>query len=102
MAHLKTAAEPAEKPAPQFLKRFPMTETEFRNSLELCGLSQRQFALLLGLEQSTVNRWATGKNPVPTWAIAYLELYEMVHQFVNKTRPKLGQNPNMGQAKSTA
>jgi len=42
-----------------------MTNTEFRAALKELGLSQRWLVERLGVETSTVNRWALGKAPVP-------------------------------------
>lgn len=51
-----------------------MTAPEFRATLKALGLSQRSFALRIGVEISTVNRWATGKATVPRYAEYVLEL----------------------------
>ena len=42
-----------------------MTAREFRVSLGKVKLSQRQLAFRLRVAVGTVNRWATGKNPIP-------------------------------------
>ena len=49
-----------------------MTALEFTTTLRSLGLSQIAFARELGLNVNTVNRWATGKLPVPQYAVAYL------------------------------
>jgi len=51
-----------------------MTPTEFRAALKSLSLSQRSLAERLGVEPATVNRWATGKVPVPQYAAYVLEL----------------------------
>jgi len=51
-----------------------MTPTEFRAALKSLSLSQRSLAERLGVEPATVNRWATGKVPVPQYAVYVLEL----------------------------
>lgn len=51
-----------------------MTADEFRAALKSLGLRQRWLAERLGVETSTVNRWATGKAPVPQYAAYVLEL----------------------------
>lgn len=51
-----------------------MTAEEFRATLKSLGLRQRVLAERLGVEASTVNRWATGKAPVPQYAAYVLEL----------------------------
>jgi len=53
-----------------------MTPAEFRTTLKSLGMTQRALALRLGLSITTVNRWATGKAPVPQYAVAYLGLLE--------------------------
>lgn len=51
-----------------------MTGLEFRAALKHLNLSQRALAARLGVETSTVNRWALGKAPVPQYAAYVLEL----------------------------
>lgn len=51
-----------------------MTAPEFRSTLKSLHLSQRSLAERLGVETSTVNRWALGKAPVPRYAVYVLEL----------------------------
>ncbi len=51
-----------------------MTATEFRAALAALDIPQRQLATRLGVEVSTVNRWALGKIPVPRYAACVLEL----------------------------
>jgi transcriptional regulator with XRE-family HTH domain len=51
-----------------------MTQAEFRSALKSLGLSQRSLAERLGVEASTVNRWALGKAPVPKYAVYVLSL----------------------------
>jgi transcriptional regulator with XRE-family HTH domain len=55
-----------------------MTPIDFRTELKALGLTQRNVAVYLGLARSTVNAWATGKVPVPQYAVAWLELYQSV------------------------
>jgi DNA-binding transcriptional regulator YiaG len=49
-----------------------VTATEFRELLNTVGYSQKEFALVMDVQPSTVNRWATDKLPVPKYASAYL------------------------------
>ena len=42
-----------------------MTPPEFRICLELLAWSQRGLARLLGLDDRTVRRWASGQNEIP-------------------------------------
>jgi transcriptional regulator with XRE-family HTH domain len=51
-----------------------MTAAEFRAALAALNLSQRALAARLGVEASTVNRWALGKADVPQYAAYVLEL----------------------------
>ena len=51
-----------------------MTAPELRAALKSLNLSQRSLAERLGVEPATVNRWATGKVPVPLYAVYVLGL----------------------------
>lgn len=51
-----------------------MTPDEFRASLVKLGLSQREIADQLGLDVTTINRWATGKTTIPRWVERHLEM----------------------------
>jgi len=51
-----------------------MTAPELRAALKSLSLSQRSLAERLGVEPATVNRWATGKVPVPQYAVYVLGL----------------------------
>jgi DNA-binding transcriptional regulator YiaG len=42
-----------------------LTARQFKARLKRAGVSQRKFALWLGFDVSTVNRWARGTRPVP-------------------------------------
>lgn len=55
-----------------------MTPDEFRAALKRLGLRQRWLAERLGVETSTVNRWATGKAPVPQYAVFCLSLLDQI------------------------
>jgi DNA-binding transcriptional regulator YiaG len=48
----------------------------FRAGLRTLDLSQKELAKRLGIDLRTINRWATGKLPVPQYAIAYIELLD--------------------------
>lgn len=50
-----------------------MTADEFRATLRDLGMSQTELRLRLGLNKSTVNRWAQNQLDVPQYAVAYLE-----------------------------
>lgn len=47
---------------------------EFRAALKSVGLRQRDLARQLGVAVTTVNRWATGRQPVPGYAVAFLSV----------------------------
>lgn len=51
-----------------------MTAPEFRAALKSMHISQRSLAERLGVDPNTVNRWATGKAPVPQYARYVLDL----------------------------
>jgi len=51
-----------------------MTATEFRDRLHALKLRQSWLAERLGVNTSTVNRWATGRKPVPEYAVFALDL----------------------------
>ena len=51
-----------------------VTSPEFRATLKSLGLSQRSLAERCGLDVTTVNRWATGRAPVPKYAAYILSL----------------------------
>jgi DNA-binding transcriptional regulator YiaG len=51
-----------------------MTSRQFRAALKKAGVSQRKFALWLGFDVGTVNRWARGRSDVPRYAAVLAEL----------------------------
>lgn len=51
-----------------------MTAPDFRSTLKSLRLTQRSLAERLGVERSTVNRWAQGTRPVPQYVVYVLEL----------------------------
>lgn len=55
-----------------------MTNDEFRAALKTLDLRQRWLASRLGVETSTVNRWAQGTLPVPQYAVFALSLIEQL------------------------
>jgi DNA-binding transcriptional regulator YiaG len=42
-----------------------LTARQFKARLKQASVSQRRFALWLGFDVGTVNRWARGSQPVP-------------------------------------
>jgi DNA-binding transcriptional regulator YiaG len=51
-----------------------MEKEEFRRALGQLEISQRKFAYEVGMDVTTVNRWATGQAEVPGIAAAYVRL----------------------------
>jgi len=51
----------------------PLTHRQLRYRLRLLNLSQRRFAVVLQMDLSTVNRWATGKQSPPHWVRLLLD-----------------------------
>jgi transcriptional regulator with XRE-family HTH domain len=51
-----------------------MTPEDFRAALKSLGLSQLELAERLGVDPSTVNRWATGRAALPRYVVYVLEL----------------------------
>ena len=62
-----------------------MTARQFRRYLKEAGVSQRRFALWLGFDVGTVNRWSRGRQDVPRYALVLAELLA--------THPELRQYP---------
>jgi DNA-binding transcriptional regulator YdaS (Cro superfamily) len=54
---------------------------QFRIDLDELGLSQRAFARLIGEPPSKVNRWATGRTPMPRGWQKYATLLRAVKDF---------------------
>jgi DNA-binding transcriptional regulator YiaG len=44
-----------------------LTARQFQKRLKQAGISQRKFALWLGFDVGTVNRWARGSRPIPQY-----------------------------------
>lgn len=53
-----------------------MTAADLKASLRGLGLTQGRFASLVGVETSTVSRWATGSVEVPKYAATVLSLLQ--------------------------
>jgi len=51
-----------------------MTARQFRACLKKADVSQRRFALWLGFDVGTVNRWAKGRREIPRYAAVLAEL----------------------------
>lgn len=56
-----------------------MTAEEFRAALKELGMSQSILVRHLGVNKSTVNRWAQDQLAVPQYAIAYLTAVKKLH-----------------------
>jgi DNA-binding transcriptional regulator YiaG len=52
---------------------------EFRAALRRMKLTQKRFSDEIDTTYAAVNRWATGRVPMPGMAVAYLLLREKVH-----------------------
>lgn len=69
---------------------------KYRSQLKICltelKLTQRKLALLLGVDTSTVNRWAMeprfADGPVPQYVWSFLLCYSLL---TNEQREKLGE-----------
>ena len=46
--------------------------SEFTYALAALGWKQSDFCRKTGVSKDTPSRWASGKNPIPAWAPAYL------------------------------
>jgi len=60
---------------------FSMSHTphaKLKETLRDLGLSQAELARVADVEPTTVNRWATGKRPIPGLLWAYLELRRQI------------------------
>lgn len=49
-----------------------LSPEQFLTALAALGWKQTDFARKTGVTAGAVNRWATGKDPAPLWATAYL------------------------------
>ena len=56
-----------------------MTVEEFKEGLKTLGWKQSDFALSTGLSRVSVSNWMTEVNPLPLWAINYLQLLLKLH-----------------------
>ena len=53
----------------------PTTDLErMRQALALLGWNQSDLARKLGMTAKQVSSWATGKTPVPSYVLAFLDL----------------------------
>ena len=51
-----------------------MTARQFKMRLKQAGISQRKFALWLGFDVVSVNRWARGRREVPRYVAVLADL----------------------------
>jgi DNA-binding transcriptional regulator YiaG len=51
-----------------------MTARQFKMRLKEAGISQRKFALWLGFDVGTVNRWARDRRDIPRYAEVLVDL----------------------------
>lgn len=52
-----------------------LTPKQFRQKLRALTMTQRSFAAFVQVDIVTVNRWATGRYPVPHWVRLLLDAY---------------------------
>ncbi len=58
--------------------RRTISNEDLRLLLKGIGWSQRKFSGAIGVGTDTVNKWATGKLPVPLYASEYLRLVKII------------------------
>ena len=51
-----------------------MTGAKFQIALDALGWQQTEFARRTGTSPDTINRWCNGRQPIPAWAVAHVEL----------------------------
>lgn len=57
-----------------------MTPAEFREALDMLGLSQREAGRLLGVAKTSIHRWLTGRRPIPGPVAAAVRCWLRRHQ----------------------
>jgi DNA-binding XRE family transcriptional regulator len=62
-----------------------MTAKQFTRRRQKLYRTQTQAAEALGVGRTTIVMWETGKNPVPRWAILFLECLSAAVQYAPKT-----------------
>jgi len=50
-----------------------MTATQLRTALRKAGMTQVDFAKMIGVNDRTVRRWISGELPVPTYVALILD-----------------------------
>ncbi len=66
-----------------------MNKKEFNLALKQTGLSQKEFANILGIASQTVNSWGTTQN-IPYWVKSWLENYakaKLADDLINAVSP---------------
>lgn len=61
---------------PVFSRCRRMQPTDFRRILDASGISQADFARLLGKTDRSVSRWVTGAQPIPIDVVVVLGLLD--------------------------
>jgi DNA-binding transcriptional regulator YiaG len=62
-----------------------MTPAQYRAAIKRLGLSQRQAARLLGVNDRTSRRWALGKSKIPTSVALALASVRRLAQIGNRS-----------------
>ena len=57
-----------------------LTPDQFNDALRELGWRQVDFARRTGVTPGAVNRWSTGKDTAPLWAVAYLGMAQDIAQ----------------------
>ena len=57
---------------------------KLREQLAALDMTQAELGRMIGVGPVSVNRWATGKRPVPTWLWSYLRLVGEVRTLARK------------------
>lgn len=60
-----------------------MEPDSLKAALAAMNWSQRELARRLDLDPDTVNRWATGRVPVPGYAVEYLRVMRLAKEITD-------------------
>jgi len=55
-----------------------MTAEEYRNVIRALGLSQLRASILLGVDERTSRRWASGEREIPPPAARFLRYLQLI------------------------
>jgi transcriptional regulator with XRE-family HTH domain len=51
---------------------------EFKKKRKEAGLTQKELAFKIGIDQSTISKWEMGKHPIPEWVNKLIELMQLI------------------------